>query len=269
MNTTIDKPFTDYSFPEYLAKQNYAISFENIREQAMTLRKSDKFIFSGNGWVINPYHGFAVVSMVTNNRNNKRLVQLLNSINTFINDKLNRKPTCYLLPEHSFHQTIANTLSDTRYFENIVDKGLLTPFPDKVEEVFKSIQLEYRTEAMKMRMVGLNIFGSCLALLGVFENEQDYDDILSFRKQFYDNPFLEKNDIKWTRPFIGHITLAYLGREINIEERLLLEATVNEVNIAFDFANTIFHINQTELRSYTDLSCFNTTAIYPVFSFVR
>ncbi|NJK98090.1 MAG: hypothetical protein HC905_27120 [Bacteroidales bacterium] len=63
MNTTIEKPISDYSFRDYLAKQHYALSFGNIGEQVMALRKSDKFIFSGNEWVINPYHGFAVVSM--------------------------------------------------------------------------------------------------------------------------------------------------------------------------------------------------------------
>lgn len=269
MNTTIEKPITDYSFRDYLAKQHYALSFGNIGEQAMALRKSDKFIFSGNEWVINPYHGFAVVSMVNNNFNNKKITHLLNEINGFLDQKLNRQPTYYMLPEHSFHQTIANTLSDKRYFENIVDKGSLGSFPEMVEDAFQNVRLSYRTEPLQMRMAGLNIFGSCLAVLGVFENEADYETIVSFRKQFYGSPVLQKTDIRWTRPFIGHITLAYLGRDLDHTERLMLESAVNEVNIAFDFTEAVFNINQTELRSYTDLSCFNTTSSYPVFSFIK
>ncbi|NJK98091.1 MAG: hypothetical protein HC905_27125, partial [Bacteroidales bacterium] len=141
-----------------------------------------------------------------------------------------------MLPEHSFHQTIANTLSDKRYFENIVDKGFLDSFPEKVENAFQNVRLSYRTELLQMRMTGLNVFGSCVALLGVFDKEEDYDTVISFRKQFYGNPVMQQSGICWTRPFIGHITLAYLGRELNHTERLMLESAVNEVNVAFDLS---------------------------------
>ncbi|NJO69755.1 MAG: hypothetical protein HC830_11165 [Bacteroidetes bacterium] len=142
-------------------------------------------------------------------------------------------------------------------------------FPEKVENAFQNVRLSYRTELLQMRMTGLNVFGSCVALLGVFDKEEDYDTVISFRKQFYGNPVMQQSGICWTRPFIGHITLAYLGRELNHTERLMLESAVNEVNVAFDLSEAVFNINQTELRSYTDLSCFNTTSSYPVFSFLK
>ena len=173
-----------------------------------------------------------------------------------------------MLPEASYHQTIANTLSDKRFFENIVNNNILDSFPGIMGKAFDSIQIK-RYMPIKMRMIGLNVFGSCLALLGVFGEEEDFNAILSFREKFYGNSELDNLNIKWTRPFVGHITIAYLGRDINEEERFLLANAINNINKNFDFSRAYFNILQCELRSYTDLSHFIRKPDYPIYSFLK
>jgi len=155
MNTTIEKPKADFLFEEYQSKQHFAIGFENILKQSHALHHSDKFIFDGKNWIIKPYHGFAVVSMVNNNPGNEILLQNLSDIKKHLNNRLNKRETYYMLPEHSFHQTIANTLSDKRFYENIVNKGLLDIFPENVEGAFNKIRLDFRNGPIKMKMIGL------------------------------------------------------------------------------------------------------------------
>jgi hypothetical protein len=269
MNATIDKPTTDFAFDDYQARQQSAISFDNIQKQSRILKCSDSFVFEEDEWVINPYRGFAVVSMVNNNPGNRDLKNTLTIINDYINEQLNRRETYFLLPSDSYHQTIANTLSEKRYIENLEKKGIVNIFPDMTGKAFSRISLGERSHLLKMNMIGLNIFGTCIALLGIFKAEEDFNMIRNFRNQFYNDPDLNEVDVKWTRPFVGHITLAYLGREINMNERTELANTIHDINTTIDFTNAVFHIANTELRSYTDLSCFQSKPDYPVFNFVK
>lgn len=174
-----------------------------------------------------------------------------------------------MLPEDSYHQTIANTLSEHRYTENIVNRGIVGVFPDIVRNAFNSIKLDGIKSPLKMNMIGLNIFGSCIALLGEFEEETDFNTLMSFREQFYYDPELRNLDVKWTRPFVGHITFAYLGREINETDRAVLVDTINEINRSFTYTNAVFNIAHAELRSYADLSSFHSKPEYPSYHFVN
>jgi len=269
MNTTIEKPRADFGYAEYQSKQRFAIGVDNIYRQSQRLRNSDQFIFDGEKWVRNSYNGFAIVSMLRNNPSNMELTEVLRKVSDILNQQLNQNETYYMLPEESYHQTIANTLSGQRYFENIVDKGRFFEFPILVRDAFRKIQLDERSVPMKMKMIGLNVFGTCIALLGEFKLEDDFNSVNNFREQFYNDTELSCLDVKWTRPFVGHITLAYLGREIKENERLLLANTIIDINATIDFSRAVFHIDKTELRSYSDLSCFNSRPGYPEYHFIK
>ena len=86
-----------------------------------------------------------------------------------------------------------------------------------------------------MRLIGLSIFGTALGLLGVFENEVDYCRILDFRSAFYSDPGLQALDIRMTRPFIGHITLAYIESDLHAWQREKLAAAVHNINRSLGF----------------------------------
>jgi len=268
MNSVFEKVTTDFDYKLYQERQQYAISPENIESQAQAFRCSDKFILDRETWDIIDYKGFAVVSMVQNNPSNDRLLNFLDSSREFLASKLNLPEAYYFLPRESYHQTIANTLSDKRYLENIVNKGIEPVYHEFIKETFSSIALPLLQQPLKMTMIGVNIFGSCIALLGIFNHMEDYNMISGFRQQFYQSDNLNKLDIKWTRPFVGHITLAYLGRNLELAEKKLLADTINELN-AFVPNELIFNIAKAELRKYNDLSCFQRNPEFPVFHFSK
>lgn len=267
MNTAFEKLTTDFSFNEYQQRQLLSVSPLNIDQQSDLIRCSDNYIFHENNWNISEYKGYVVLSMVEQNTENDRLFIFLKHLKNLLDEKINTTPSWYLLPENSYHQTIANLLSDVRFKENVVNKGLESNFPQLVKEAFASINIEKQHKAIQMEMLGLTVFGSCIALLGRFNNPADYNSIIEFRRQLYSSNLKELN-IKWTRPFVGHVTLAYLGRNYNLSDKIILSQTIKEINQSLP-PNLKFNITMSELRSYQTLSQFDCKPEYPRFSFIR
>ena len=114
-----------------------------------------------------------------------------------------------------------------------------------------------------MRLIGLSIFGTALGLLGVFDNEADYCRILNFRSAFYSDIGLQALDIRMTRPFIGHITLAYIEADLTTQQRSALAAAVHNINRSLGDALPAFNLSLTGLRRYHYLSAFLREDDYP------
>lgn len=270
MNTAFETLTADFNYSAYQERQLFAITHDYIDNMASTFKCSNQFVNTGGEWHINDYRGFAVVSMVENNPDNGALLSFLDEIVSDLNERINLEDDYFFLPEDSYHQTIANTLSDKRYIDNIESKGLDNAYHEIVGEAFSDIVLPNLHVPVNMSMVGLTVFGSCIAMLGTFDREKDYDHVYSFRKQFYNSESLKKLGIRWTRPFVGHITLAYLGREIDALGRILLARSINAVNVNIrKYGGSTFHIAKTELRKYDDLSCFQSMPEYPEYHFVK
>jgi hypothetical protein len=120
---------------------------------------------------------------------------------------------------------------------------------------------------LAMKMIGLSIFGTALGVLGVFENEADYQRILHFRSGFYSDRGLAALDVRMTRPFIGHITLAYIETDLTGEQRQQLAAAVHALNGQLKEVEPIFSISSTGLRRYEDLSAFRRKDGFPRYHF--
>jgi hypothetical protein len=106
-----------------------------------------------------------------------------------------------------------------------------------------------------------------LGVLGAFENEADYRRILHFRSGFYSDPGLAALDVRMTRPFIGHITLAYIETDLTGEQRQQLAAAVHALNGQLKEAEPVFHFSSTALRRYEDLSAFRWKDGFPRYHF--
>ena len=64
--------------------------------------------------------------------------------------------------------------------------------------------------------------------------------------------------IQKTRPFIGHITLAYIESDLSfIEKKALVEVTTT-LNEQWQNEKHFFYIDQTQLTSFKNLSSFHT-----------
>jgi len=265
--TKLEHP-ADLTFSEYNRWQQNALLFDNLRGQTFQIKANDKYVYDGINWLIPDYEGFAVISTVSNNPGNDNCFNQLYNLKEELKSLLKNESVYYWLPEDSYHQTIANTLSNKKYNININEPGLIQQFPEMIKSAFDSISVPASSVPVVIKMLGFNVFGSCIALLGVFENNYDYERIITFRQQFYSYPLLNNIGIKLTRPFIGHITFAYIGKELTVNLREDLAQILHNLNKNIESLNINFKITSTELRYFKNLSYFEMKPEYPSFNFI-
>lgn len=232
----------------------------------MALRPSGNYRWDGHRWERQPYPGFAVVSMVEENPGNESVVTVLSAIAAGLTERCPWKEAIYLLPADSYHQTVANNLSEHRFVKHILEPGLEGAYPGLVEKAFAGIE-GANAGALSMKMIGLSIFGTALGVLGVFENPADYRRILHFRSGFYADHALAALDVRMTRPFVGHITLAYIETDLRDDQRRQLAAAVHALNGQLKEVEPVFHLTSTGLRRYEDLSAFQRKDDFPRYHF--
>jgi hypothetical protein len=274
---------TDLSFDEYTARQYRELAPDRLKERAMAVRPSGNYRYDGNKWESQSYPGFAVISMADENPGNDSLVTVLRAIASGLIERCPWDESIYLLPANSYHQTVANTLSEKRFLDHVVHAGLEGEYPGMVGKAFDGIAPEVgrapksegrqrsdgegTTAPLAMKMIGLSIFGTALGVLGVFENAADYRRILHFRSGFYSDRDLAALDVRMTRPFIGHITLAYIETDLTGEQRQQLAAAVHALNGQLKEVEPIFSISSTGLRRYDNLSVFRRKDGFPRYHF--
>ena len=278
---------SDLSLEDYTARQLRELEPDKLLERAMTARPSGNYRYDGGpSWTPQPYPGFAVVSMVDENPGNTELPDALQTIQAELLRQCPWEGALYLLPPSSFHQTIANTLSGTRFLEHIYNPGLEPEFPGWVGEAFNGMAgnasgVDEDANGIAgtingtigapgdlvMNLIGLSIFGTALGVLGVFEQESAYQKVMRFREGLYGDEVMGGLDIKCTRPFIGHVSLAYVEQDLNPTHKLALAETVYQINQDHFSVPLPFYMNQTGLRRYEHLSEFKTRPAYPRYYF--
>jgi hypothetical protein len=255
----------ELSFAAYNERQHHEVSRAGLVERAATLRPGEKFSFQGGLWQPEPYVGHAVVSMVDGVPANAPLRERLRSLQNELCFGLSDPSALYLLPGESFHQTVANTLSDEKHRRLVIERGLAAEYPSLVTGAFGDLPPSRGTESLTMRMIGLSIFSTAIGLLGVFESPEDFNRVLHFRDHFYGHERIGNLGIRRTRPFIGHITLAYIERVLNDEERRRLVDVVSGLNHVITAWAPRFHLPHAELRAYPHLAEFNPFPKLPVY----
>ncbi|GAB3221111.1 hypothetical protein [Spirosoma arcticum] len=266
---TLEKPAVpELDFATYQERQVRETTPEQLAYRARQLRQSGKFAYEDGNWHGLSYEGYAVVSMVDTNPSNADLSDRLQNMQHQLVSCFDLPETCFLLPPDSFHQTVANTLSDDRFRENVVANGLEEQYPSLIQTAFDQISTTTEPEPIRMRLVGLSLFSGAIGILGIFDQQADYERILHFREQFYADENLARLTVRRTRPFIGHITLAYLEADLTDDEKHRLVSTCVAVNQSLAEQPLFFTISTTELRKYPHLADFQTKPGYPVYSFV-
>jgi hypothetical protein len=257
-------PIIDLNYLDYHVNQWTQVSYEQQLSKVNYLHKANNFSFINNAWNALPYCGFGMISMLHQQEKNtllsqqlvdtqEKLMQLLEEkTNSSINEKI------YLLPEKSFHQTIANALSNELYDVQIIKKGLGEDYPEKINNFLKNYTSVLNNKTIRMKMIGLGIFKNAIGVLGVFDDPNDYNSILQFRNYFYTNEISIHMGIKKTRPFIGHITLAYIESDLSLLEKKELVEVTKTLNEQWQNENHSFFIDHTQLTSFDHLASFNT-----------
>ncbi|WP_373492696.1 DUF1868 domain-containing protein [Aquiflexum sp.] len=258
----------ELDFATYQERQLREISKEGLENSAAKMKAGSKFYHNGNSWQAIPYPGYAVLSMVTDTVDNKSLENVLMEAQKRLSSALGLGDKMYLLPQESFHQTTASALSDKRFEQHIVSKGLEKEYPFLVSQSLGNMPQENQPRPITMKMIGLSIFSSALGVLGIFENELDYKRVTRFRENFYENSTIQNLGIVRTRPFIGHITLAYFGRELlTAQQKNDLVNVCQDINQSWLGQEPEFFMTQAALRQYDDLSAFNMLPDLPIYKF--
>jgi hypothetical protein len=262
----------DLAFGEYTRRQFRELEPEQLHRRASSLEPSGHYRRNGHSWIPQPYPGFAVVSMMSEEPANVGLAGVLESVQAALWEHCPWGESLYFLPASSFHQTVANTLSGDRFVEHIARPGLEGEYPKRLGEAFARIPGRVAPGAwsggptpapLPMELIGLSIFGTALGVLGVFEEEESYRHILRFRSAFYEDPVVEAFGVRRTRPFIGHVTLAYVETNLTSVQREELASAVHSLNQTLFAQRPVFYLAPAELRRYDHLSEFRRRADYP------
>lgn len=254
----------ELSFAAYQGRQCYEVSPEGLRARAGKLMPGDKFRFLNGAWRPQPYPGHAVVTMVDGFAANAALAAQVRWTQHELSHGFNASDALYLLPPASFHQTIANTLSAENHQRLVVERGLTAGYPGMVTDVFTEMPRPRDERPVLMRMIGLSIFSTAIGLLGVFEQEEHFHRVLQFRDRFYAHERIAGLGIRRTRPFIGHITVAYLERLLSAGERTRLVDLLIAINREIATRELRFHLPHAELRAYDHLADFKPLPHLPV-----
>lgn len=246
----------ELSYAAYQERQLHEVSPEGLRARAERLAPGGKFSFNGGNWTPSPYVGHAVVTMAGATMRNAPLLEQLRSIQNELSYNLASPNSLYLLPEASLHQTIANTLSAERYRQLVVERGVAGSYPARVTGIFDDLPASREIQPLSMRMIGLSIFSNAVGLLGVFDHEEDFQRVLRFRDHFYGNERIGMLGIRRTRPFIGHITVAYIETLLDQPARARLVDIAQTTNRLLASRDVRFYLPTAELRAYDHLAEF-------------
>ena len=265
-------PITDLNYIDYHYKQWKELTYEQQVFRANNTKLAGNFSFEDNQWTAQPYYGFGMISLLNHQEKNYILSQLLFETQLQLMSLLEEKTgpeiheKIYLLPEDSFHQTIANALSNLRYDQHITDQNLTDSYPSIIHESLQQYKSVFDNKTIRMKMIGLGIFGNALGVLGVFNDPYEYNSIVNFRNHFYQHKQIKNLGIQQTRPFIGHITLAYLESDLSLVEKKALVETTTIINEVWQNEKNIFYIDQTCLTSFSNMASFKVTPnIYPIY----
>lgn len=249
----------EYHF--YETRQREEISLPQLQNRAKELKSGGKFTQSEDGsWQPVGYPGFAMQAMLYPKGENQQTYAQLEKLRDRLTDGF--EDTLAPLPSPSFHQTVVNTFSDKRLEENITTKGLLMAFPNLIAGAVKDYAPPTHDDPVVMNLIGISFFRTAIGVLGVFENQEHFERIIQFRKFFYNHKKLTALNIERTRPFIGHVTLVYVGKELSEDQQNKLAEHVDAINQ--DIKEPLpFQMKIAELCRYDDLSAYHPKYDYP------
>jgi hypothetical protein len=255
----------ELSYSAYQARQREEITRSGLLRRAALVRRGEKFRFRGGVWQPMPYQGHAVVCMAGAHAANTELIRSLAQMQNLLTFGLGNAGALYCLPADSFHQTIANTLSAERYRTHVLERGLESEYPGAVAASFDDFPVQQDTSPVELEMIGLSIFGTAIGMLGVFPREDHFERVIGFRDLFYDHERVATLGIRRTRPFIGHITIAYVETELSDDDRALLVDTIEGINRSLGGGARRFIMERAELRAYDHLAEFKALKDLPTY----
>jgi hypothetical protein len=252
----------ELSYATYEIRQRHEITLDQLLARSKQLKIGGRFERNSYGsWTPTPYPGFAMQALMLPEGPNAATYAKLEVIRDALISGF--EDSLAPLPSPSFHQTMANIFSADRLEENVTSKGLLPAFANLVAGGVKDIFPPETDEPVNMQLIGISMFRTAIGVLGVFDRASDFDRVIDFRERFYGHRKLKELGIVRTRPFIGHVTLAYVQADMEPEECEALAHQAHKINATHLAEPLPFLMRKVQFCRYDDLTAFYPRYDYP------
>ncbi|MGJ3242404.1 MAG: hypothetical protein ACFE0O_05545 [Opitutales bacterium] len=260
----------ELAYPDYEARQREEITPEGLADRLRRLGVGGRATWraAAGRWEPQPYPGWALQAMADRAGPNRSTIESLVHLREalcrpFEGSGPDRPPALFPLPRASFHQTVANTFSADRRERHLVAPGLEAEWPRRIARSLARIRVPRRPDPVCMRLIGISLFRTAIGILGVFPQETHFDRVVGFRDAFYSDTELTALGLERTRPFIGHITLAYVERSLTAHEGEALVDRIVHLNGNLPAEGLPYLMPEARLHRYDTLAAFVTRPDWP------
>lgn len=254
-------PIFDLDYAEHEQRQLAQLDAETLREALTRVAAADCARWDAAAWQPLPYPGFAFQAMAAQSPANAQTVAALEGMRERLTSTMSAPGRLYPLPTASFHQTVVNTFSGERRAVRLEATGLLDTFAPALAEALR-LPAEERDVAaaaddpVEMSLCGVAVFRKAIGVLGRFADPTHYARVIALRDRVYGHPALAHFGLQRTRPFIGHVTLAYFEAAPDAREQAALLDAMAEINERLLADPVSYRMPAAVLCEYADLSAF-------------
>lgn len=255
---TNPKKVMDFTYERYITAIQNAI----MLNKHDIIEKDARFEYQNDKKKTLSYPGYSIMEMFDKENCSPEMHQFLKSSQQALQD-IEEQFGLYVLPESSWHSTIANLLSGDKYINNILNTGMNGSFSNYVAKSFMKIPVQENSGAI-IKLEGIGFMKTCIVAYYSMPFENHYQQLINFRKSVYSVDTLTQLGIGCTRPFLGHITLAYFVKNLTERETEEINNVIKKLNSS-DFQNLFGKMMEFQLRKYKDLTNFVKENHFPTY----
>ena len=256
----------EMSFAEYMMYINDMLKEDAIREAVNSLKPLGKFTMSDKGlWEPVHYAGYTLITPTSiNDCDNSHSYSVLLDVKKGLSEHINFSK-CVEAPNNALHMTVARLISGEAFESTI--KGINeSKFLNYLKVLFSKLAISGQ---LKFEIKGISVFtqGVIAAVVSPVHKD-DYLCLQDFRDYIYTDKKIKEFGVERKRNFNGHITLFYIEKELNIEEKKKLSDAIIETNKNIITKNLHFFLSRVEVRRFNNFLSFDREEDWAVFEFI-
>jgi hypothetical protein len=210
------------------------------------------------------HSGYTIITPCFDREKDDENIATYKSLEEIQNELLKSFPSFAPAPKCAFHLTIADLISGERYEEIISDKKD-NAFLFAISSIFNHLKLR---GSIKMKVKGISILPPGFVIAPVSAEDNDgYIRLNCFRNNIYIDKGLKNYGVNRKYKFTGHITLAYIEKDISTDNvtKDHIYKSLNIINK--NFKQLPLNVKWIEVCQFDDMKHFNWNKTLPFYSF--